>query len=285
MATRTHTKQSPTTDQSGLLSAIKWNMTDALILTKRNLLKYVRVPTLLIFSTIQPIMFVLLFNYVFGGAITSGIPIPGFDYIIFLMPGIFVQTAVFGSTNTGIGLAEDLGKGLIDRFRSLPMARSAVLAGRTASDSIRNLFVILLMTLVGYLIGFRFLGGFPKAVTALLLVLLFGYAFTWISATIGLALKDVESVQAASFVWLFPLVFASSAFVPTATMPDWLRTFADINPVTVTVNAVRLLVLGDTVPGLFQYSLSTYMIQSVLWSFALLAIFIPLGINRYRRAV
>jgi len=138
---------------------------------------------------------------------------------------------------------------------------------------------------VGYLIGFRFMGGFAKTVTAILLVLLFGYAFTWISATIGLALKDVESVQAASFVWLFPLVFASSAFVPTASMPDWLATFANINPVTVTVNAVRLLVIGQDVPGLFDKSLQTYMLQSVAWSLALLAIFIPLAINRYRRAV
>jgi len=284
MATRTQTAQTPPSTPTGL-AAIKWTITDALVLTKRNLLKYVRVPTLLIFSTIQPIMFVLLFNFVFGGAITSGIPIPGFEYITFLMPGIFVQTAVFGSTNTGIGLAEDLGKGLIDRFRSLPMSRSAVLAGRTGSDSIRNFFVILLMIGVGYLIGFRFMGGFAKTVTAILLVLLFGYAFTWISATIGLALKDVESVQAASFVWLFPLVFASSAFVPTASMPDWLATFANINPVTVTVNAVRLLVIGQDVPGLFDKSLQTYMLQSVAWSLALLAIFIPLAINRYRRAV
>ena len=284
MATQTRSVQAPPATPTGF-AAVKWTITDALVLTKRNLLKYVRVPTLLIFSTIQPIMFVLLFNYVFGGAITSGIPIPGFDYIIFLMPGIFVQTAVFGSTNTGIGLAEDLGKGLIDRFRSLPMARSAVLAGRTGSDSIRNLFVILLMIGVGYLIGFRFMGGFAKSITAILLVLLFGYAFTWISATIGLALKDVESVQAASFVWLFPLVFASSAFVPTASMPGWLQTIADINPVTSTVNAVRLLVLGDTIPGIFEYSLQSYMLQSIAWSLGLLAIFIPLAINRYRRAV
>jgi ABC-2 type transport system permease protein/oleandomycin transport system permease protein len=284
MATQTQTVRTPPTTPTGL-AAIKWTITDALVLTKRNLLKYVRVPTLLIFSTIQPIMFVLLFNFVFGGAITSGSPIPASDYIIFLMPGIFVQTAVFGSTNTGIGLAEDLGKGLIDRFRSLPMSRSAVLAGRTGSDSIRNFFVILLMIAVGYLIGFRFMGGFAKSVTAILLVLLFGYAFTWISATIGLALKDVESVQAASFVWLFPLVFASSAFVPTASMPDWLATFANINPVTVTVNAVRLLVIGQDVPGLFDHSLQTYMLQSIAWSLGLLAVFIPLAINRYRRAV
>jgi ABC-2 type transport system permease protein/oleandomycin transport system permease protein len=284
MATQTQSVQTPPATPTGF-AAVRWTITDALVVTKRNLLKYVRVPTLLIFSTIQPIMFVLLFNYVFGGAITSGIPIPGFDYIIFLMPGIFVQTAVFGSTNTGIGLAEDLGKGLIDRFRSLPMARSAVLAGRTGSDSIRNLFVILLMIGVGYLIGFRFMGGFAKSVTAILLVLLFGYAFTWISATIGLALKDVESVQAASFVWLFPLVFASSAFVPTASMPGWLQTIADINPVTSTVNAVRLLVLGDTIPGIFEQSLQSYMLQSIAWSLGLLAIFIPLAINRYRRAV
>ena len=201
------------------------------------------------------------------------------------MPGIFVQTAVFGSTNTGIGLAEDLGKGLIDRF---PFAADGPLGGAGRTDRVG-----LDPQPLRHPADDR--GRLPDRVPvhgrlrqdrdAILLVLLFGYAFTWISATIGLALKDVESVQAASFVWLFPLVFASSAFVPTASMPDWLATFANINPVTVTVNAVRLLVIGQDVPGLFDKSLQTYMLQSVAWSLALLAIFIPLAINRYRRAV
>ena len=167
------------------------------------------------------------------------------------MPGIFVQTVVFGSTQTGVGLAEDLSKGMIDRFRSLPMARSAVLAGRTLGDSVRNTFVVLLMTVVGVLVGFRFLAGFVPAVAALVLVVAFGFAFTWISAMIGLAVHDVESAQTAGFIWVFPLVFASTVFVPLSSMPGWLQAFARINPITCTANAVRALTVGgpDHPPG------------------------------------
>jgi ABC-2 type transport system permease protein/oleandomycin transport system permease protein len=255
---------------------VTWEIRDALVITKRNLLKYVRVPTLLIFSTVQPIMFVLLFAFVFGGAIA----LPGnLDYIDFLMPGIFIQTSIFGSTNTGIGLAEDMNKGLVDRFRSLPMSRSAVLAGRTVSDSVRNLFVVLLMTGVGYIIGFNFQNGFVNALGAIALVLLFGYAFTWIQATIGLAIRDVESVQAASFVWVFPLTFASSAFVPVESMVDWLQVFARNNPVTHAVNGTRYLVLGEAWGTMEDVWLT------VAWAAALLAVFIPLAISRYRKSV
>jgi len=252
-----------------------WVIRDTLVVMRRNLLKYVRVPTLLVFSTVQPIMFVLLFAFVFGGAIT----LPGIDYIDFLMAGIFVQTSVFGSTNTGIGLAEDMNKGLIDRFRSLPMSRSAVLAGRTLSDAVRNLFVVLLMVGVGYLIGFNFQNGFVDAVLAIVLVMLFGYAFTWISATIGLAIKDVESVQAASFIWLFPLTFASSAFVPVETMPDWLAWFARNNPVTHAVNGTRYLILGE------PWGFPADVWKALAWIVILLGVFIPFAISRYRRAV
>lgn len=254
---------------------VRWVVADALVLTRRNLLKYVRVPTLLMFSTIQPVMFVLLFNYVFGGAI--GAATPGVDYLDFLMPGIFVQVSVFGSTNTGIGLAEDMSKGLIDRFRSLPMARSAVLAGRTTGDLVRNAFVVVLMTAVGMLIGFRFHAGLLKAVAALVLAALFGLAFSWISATIGLAVKDVEAAQAAGFVWVFPLVFASSAFVPVETMPGWLQAFADVNPITVTVDSIRAFVLGGPI--------WTHLWKSAAWIAGILAVFVPLAVNRYRRAV
>lgn len=252
-----------------------WVVRDTLVVMRRNLLKYVRVPTLLVFSTIQPIMFVLLFAFVFGGAIQ----LPGIDYIDFLMAGIFVQTTVFGSTNTGIGLAEDMNKGLIDRFRSLPMSRSAVLAGRTLSDAVRNVLVVLLMIAVGYVIGFSFQNGVVFAVLSIALVVLFGYAFNWISATIGLAIKDVESVQAASFIWLFPLTFASSAFVPVDTMPDWLAWFARNNPVTHAVNGTRYLVLGE------PWGLPEDVWKAVAWSILLLAVFIPFAVNRYRRAV
>ena len=219
-------------------------LSDAVVLTKRNLLKYRRVPTLLVFSTVQPVMFVLLFVFVFGGAIQ--LPF-GLSYTNFIMAGIFAQVVIFGSTATGVGLADDMNKGLIDRFRSLPMSRSAVLIGRTASDAVRNIFVILLVSVVGFLVGFRFEDGFAAFTLALLIAVLFGYAFSWISATIGLAVGDVETAQAATFVWIFPLVFASSAFVPIATFPDWLQTFARLNPVTAVVNSMRALILGTPV--------------------------------------
>lgn len=246
---------------------------DALVMTKRNLLKYTRVPTLLVFSTIQPVMFVLLFVFVFGGAIS----IPGVNYTNFLMAGIFAQTSVFGSTQTGVSLAEDMNKGLVERFRSLPMSRSAVLIGRTVSDAARNTFVVVLMTVVGYVVGFRFQAGVLNAIGALLLAVAFGFAFSWISAAIGLSVRDVESAQAATFVWVFPLTFASSAFVPVASFPGWLQAFAKINPITITVDAVRALILGtELTPRLWQAS---------LWILVLLGIFIPLAVRAYRKAV
>jgi ABC-2 type transport system permease protein/oleandomycin transport system permease protein len=269
----TSTTVAPTAREQGL-ARVTWNIKDTLVVTKRNLLKYLRVPTLLVFSTVQPVMFVLLFAFVFGGAIA----LPGLDYIDFLMPGIFLQTTVFGSTNTGVGLAEDMNKGLIDRFRSLPMSRSAVLAGRTLSDSARNLFVVTLMTIVGYLIGFNFQNGFFNAIGAIILVLLFGYAFTWISASIGLAIRDVESTQAASFVWIFPLVFASSAFVPVDTMPGWLQVFSRNNPITIAVNAVRFLVLGE------PWGSGADVWKALLWIAAIVAVFIPVAVRTYRKA-
>jgi ABC transporter DrrB family efflux protein len=256
-------------------------LSDAVVMTWRNLLKYKRVPTLLVFSTIQPVMFVLLFAFVFGGAI----PIPGLDYKDYLMPGIFVQTVVFGSMQTGVGLAEDLSKGMIDRFRSLPMARSAVLAGRTSGDAVRNLFVVLLMTGVGYLIGFRFHAGLLWAVAAMAIAVAFGTAFSWVSANIGLALRDVESTQAASFVWVLPLVFASSAFVPVITMPGWLQAWAKVNPVSVTVDAVRFLTLGPDLAhtaGL-QGSTTTHVLQALAWIAGILLVFAPLAVRRYRK--
>jgi ABC-2 type transport system permease protein/oleandomycin transport system permease protein len=257
------------------MTSLAWTVSDALAMTRRNLIRYVRIPTLLVFSTVQPIMFVLLFAYVFGGAV-KGLP-PGVKYIDFLMAGIFVQTAVFGSTQTGVGLAEDLSKGMIDRFRSLPMARSAVLAGRTLGDSVRNTFVVLLMTLVGVLIGFRLHAGPLAALAGLLLVVGFGFAFSWISATIGLAVRDVESAQTAGFVWVFPLVFASSVFVPLATMPGWLQAFARANPITNTANAMRALTLGGPTTRPMLYALA--------WIVGILAVFMPLATHLYRKAV
>jgi ABC-2 type transport system permease protein/oleandomycin transport system permease protein len=252
---------------------LRWTFTDAAAVTRRNLYRYIRVPTLLLFSTIQPVMFVLLFTYVFGGAIE----VPGVDtYVDYLMAGILAQTVIFGSTQTGVGLAEDMTKGMVDRFRSLPMARSAVLAGRTLSDTARNLFVVCLMLVVGFLVGFRIHTGVIPAIGAVALALAFGLAFSWISAFIGLSVRDVESAQAAGFVWVFPLVFASSAFVPVDTMPGWLQTFADINPVTVTVNALRALTLGGPT--------ARPVLEALAWIVGILLVFVPLAVNRYRRA-
>ena len=211
---------------------------------------------------------VLLFAYVFGGAIKT----PGGNYIDFLMPGILVQTVLFGSGQTGIGLAEDLSKGMIDRFRSLPMARSAVLVGRVLADTIRNTFVVLLMTGVGYAIGFRFHNGFASAVLALAIVVVFGSIFCLISAFIGLAVGNVETAQVAGFIWVFPLVFASSIFVPVSTMPDWLQAFAKVSPITVTVDAVRHLALGGDVA----------LVAPALWMAGILLVFVPLAVRRYR---
>ena len=256
-------------------SALYWTFADAAAVTRRNLLQYQRIPQLLVFSTIQPVMFVLLFVFVFGGAIKSSVP--GGNYVNFLMPGIFVQTAVFGATATGIGLAEDLGRGMIDRFRSLPMARSAVLAGRTFADMLRNVFVVILMTVVGVLVGFEpFSAGVLPYLVMVVLVVGFGYAFSWISALVGLLVKDPETAQAAGFVWIFPLTFGSSAFVPVATMPDWLKPFANANPITVTVNAGRALLAGTATIGT--------VVPSLLWMVAIVAVFVPLAVRAYRRA-
>ena len=255
------------------MQSIFWTISDILAMTQRNLLRYVRLPQLLVFSTIQPVMFVLLFTYVFGGAIQT----PGVSYINFLIPGITVQAVVFGSTQTGIGLAEDLSRGMVDRFRSLPMARVAVLAGRTLADTLRNIFVVLLMTGVGMLIGFRFQNGALAAISAIGLAVLFGLAFSWISATVGLLVKEVETAQVAGFIWIFPLVFASSVFVPVETMPSWLQVFAKINPITVSVNTVRALSLGGEV--------TTNLWKSIAWIMVILIVFIPLSVIRYRRSV
>jgi ABC transporter DrrB family efflux protein len=251
-------------------ASLSWAVADAVAMTRRNLYRYVRVPNLLVFSTIQPVMFVLLFTYVFGGAVR----VPG-SYKDFLLPGILVQTVIFGSTQTGVGLADDLSRGMIDRFRSLPMARSAVLAGRTLSDTVRNLFVVLLMIGVGLLIGFRFHAGFVAAVGAIVLAVLFGLAFSWISAFIGMAVRDVESAQTAGFIWIFPLVFASAVFVPVATMPGWLQSFARINPVTNTAEAVRALCQGGPT--------ATHVFHALAWIMGILLVFVPLSVRRYRR--
>jgi ABC transporter DrrB family efflux protein len=249
-------------------------VSDTLAVMNRNLIAYRRVPQLLVFSTIQPVIFVLLFRYVFGGAVRS---LPGVPYVDFLMPGIFVQTVVFGAMGTAIGLASDLKSGLLERFHSLPMARSAVMAGRTAADLARNVFVAALMAVVGFAVGFRVHTNALAFLAAMLLVLMFGYVLSWIFATLGLAVGDPETAQAAAFPVVGPLVFASSAFVPVSSMPGWLQPFANHQPVSVTASAVRALVLGGPT--------ASYVLQSLAWAAGILLVFAPIAVRRYRRSV
>lgn len=255
------------------------------VITRRNVLRFLRIPALLLFSTVQPVMFLLLFNYVFGGAIDLGVGADADQYINWLIPGILVQSAVFGATATAIGLTEDLGAGVIDRFRSLPMARSAVLTGRTAADLVRNTLVFSLMLIVGYLMGWRFEQGFWKMLLALVLALLFGYAFSWVMVVIGLAAKTPEAAQSAGFLPIFPLVFASSVFVPTETMPDWLRVFADNQPITIAANTVRSLLLPEEALPFLGFDQGTLILQTLGWIVAIIAVFAPLSVRMYKRTV
>jgi ABC-2 type transport system permease protein len=265
---------------------IRFAISDGMIVMRRNLLQIARIPTVLVFELVQPVMFVLLFRFVFAGNIAN---LNGIPYVLFLMPGIFVQNAIFGSTTTAIGLAEDMKKGLIDRFRSLPMARSAVLVGRTTSDLGKNLVLVLLVIAVGYMVGFKFENGFLGAIGVVLLVLAVGFVFSWVSATVGLWIKEVEGVQAAMFTGIFPIVFVSSALVPVAGMVWWIQPVARHNPVTYWANLARVLALGDqAIPidpatGLPATSLEHLLVLSIVWIAAILAVFVPLSIRLYRR--
>jgi ABC transporter DrrB family efflux protein len=251
---------------------LRWLLGDVSVITGRNLRRLMRVPTLIAFATVQPVLFVLLFTSVFGGAIHP----PGVDrYVDFLLPGIFVLAIAFGASQTGVAIADDLATGMIDRFRALPMTRSAVLAGRTVADAVRNLFVLLLMTGVGYAIGFRFHAGAAAAAGAIGLALLIGVAFSWINALVGLLVHDAETAGLAGLMPVIVLVFTSSTFVPVATMPGWLQAFAKINPVTVTVDALRALVLGGPT--------AEHVWQALAWIIGLLVVTVPAAVLRYRR--
>ena len=276
----TLTDAAPTHVRMSLAHAVK----DTLVITRRNLLRNVRLPQVLLFSTVQPVMFLLLFTYVFGGAI-GGLPAAaGGEYINWLVPGLLVQVAAFGAGQTAIGLTEDLSKGVIERFRSLPMARSAVLAGRTLSDLIRNGFVITLMMSVGFLIGFRWQTDPFRMLAGMLVAMVFAYALSWVMAAIGLAVKNPEAAQSAVFLPVFPLVFASSVFVPTQTMPDWLRAFAENQPITVVVNALRGLMLGPEALEAGR-TVGGQVFLALAWSAGILAVFAPLAVRVYRRTV
>ena len=266
---------SAVTNNSGLQprrhSKLYWAFADGWVLAKRNLVQIPRIPELLVFAIIQPVMFVLLFRYVFGGAIDVG----GESYVNYLMAGIFVQTVAFGSVSTGIGLSEDLQKGLVDRFRSLPMAGSAVLTGRTIADLVRNFFVVLVMLAVGLLIGFRPEAGLAGWAATIGLLLLLSFSFSWIGATIALLLRSTEAVQSAGFIWLFPLIFASSAFVMTNNMPGVLKAFANHQPITQVVDAVRGFLLAQPV--------GSHGWQALAWCVGILLVFVPLSVSLYRR--
>lgn len=256
---------------------------DTLVITRRNLLRNVRLPQLLVFSTVQPVMFLLLFTYVFGGAIGQALP-GDYDYIQWLMPGLLIQISTFGAGQTAMGLTEDLSKGVIDRFRSLPMARSAVLTGRTLADLLRNAAVLTIMLVVGFVIGFRYETSFPAFLAAVLLGLGFSYAMSWLMGTIGLYVRNPEAAQTAVFLPVFPLVFASSVFLPTQTMPGWLRTFADNQPITTVANALRGLMLGEEalLPG---QTVAQQVGLSLAWIAGITFVFGWLATRAYRRVV
>jgi ABC transporter DrrB family efflux protein len=247
-------------------------ITDTLIIAERNLVRLPRAPDLLLAFTVQPIMFVLLFRYVFGGAIKT----PFGSYVEFLIPGIIVQNIAFGGFVTALGLNEDVHKGLVDRFRSLPMSRAAVLAGRTLSDVVTNLLSIIVLLVTGVIIGFSFHAGVLHVLAGIGLLLCFGYAFSWVFAFVGLMVSSPEAANSAGFIAVFPLTFVSSAFVPVASMPGVLRAFADVNPFTITVNAMRSLWLGTPA--------GDNVWEAFLWVAAIIAVFAPLAVSRYRRA-
>ena len=256
------------------LRGAETSVTDSTVVTMRNLRHFWRQPDLLVFSTIQPIMFVVLFVYVFGGAVSLALP-PGVTYVDYLLPGIFVQSVTFRASNTAVGLSEDLRRGVIDRFRSMPMARSAVLLGRTTADLVRNVLIIGLMIVVGYLVGFRFQAGVIPALACVALVAAFGFALSWIFAFVSLVVRGAETAQTAGFVLLFPLVFASSVFVPVSSMPSWLQPIAEASPVTLTADAARTLALIGGVPDSLWGALG--------WIVGIVAVFVPLSVWRYRR--
>jgi ABC transporter DrrB family efflux protein len=251
-------------------SSISNAISDIGVMTRRNMLRYIRLPQLLVFNALLNVVLLLLFDYVFGGAIKTG----GAPYIQYFLPGFLVQSVVFGSTQTSVGLAEDLSKGMIDRFRSLPMFRSAFLTGRVVADATRYVILVALMIAVGSIMGFRFETGVLPTLAGVALIILFGIALTWVGVFIGISVRDVETAQVAGFVWVFPLVFASSLYVPIETMPGWLQAFAHFNPVTPMVDVMRALTLGGNI--------SASLWKTFVWDLAIILVFLPLALRRYK---
>ena len=250
-----------------------WALRDTQAMMWRNLTMLRRVPQLLVFAIVQPLIFVFMFRYVFGGAINS---VPGVPYVDYLMPGIFVQTVTFGAINTAVGLAEDKNKGLLERLKSLPMSRSAVLGGRVLADTARDIVIVVLMLTIGFLVGFHTHTSVLKVTGGVALMVLFGFAICWIFAVIGLSVSNGEAAQAAAFPLLAPLTFASNAFVPTKSMPHWLAYWADRQPLSITVRGVRALMLG-TEP-------TSYVWGSIIWSLAITAVLAPIAVRRFRNS-
>jgi ABC-2 type transport system permease protein len=258
------------------------SVADTLVVAQRNLTRLLRVPDAIFFGIVQSVMFVLLFAYVFGGAIE----VPGGSYIDFLMGGIFAQTVAFAAATTTVAMAEDLQRGIIDRFRSLPMARGAVLAGRTVSDLGFMGITTAVMAITGLLVGWRPDSSFWEVIAAFGILFLFGYSFLWIGAVIGISARSVEVAQTGGLIWLFPLTFLSNVFVPTETMPQWLQPIAEWNPISSVALAVRTL-FGNLPEGYSagdSFPMEHPIVMSLIWCAVLLAIFIPLGVSRYRRA-
>ena len=261
-----------------------WGLHDGLVVARRNLIQTIRIPELLFFSLVQPVIFVLLFAYVFGGAI----PIPGDAgadaYRNYLMPGIFGQTVAFAAASSTVGLAEDMHRGLIDRFRSLPMAPSAVLFGRTFADAVRQILVLIVLTITGLLVGWRISGGAIDALAAYGLLLLFAYTVAWVGAWIGLYMPNPETANTAGLIWLFPLTFLSNAFVPISSMPGWLQAFAAYNPISTLVLATRELFGNPTGPQPDYWPLQHAAPYTLIACLILIVVFASLSVRRYRRA-
>ena len=262
----------PVSNDASAFQRLTWDFTDAMVMVNRNLMYYLRQPQLLIFFTILPIMFLVLFTSVFGRVISFSTG--DSNYIQYLLPGIIIQSSIFATSQTTVGLSVDLSRGMIDRFRSLPMSRAAVLVGRTTADTVRGTLIIVIMMVAGVLIDFR-IENWPSFLAGFALAVAFGYSFTWISAIIGLFVKDAESAQVAGFIWVFPLTFASSIFVPTRTMPDWLRTFAENQPVSVIAGTVRDLMTGTVN--------TDEITTSLIWIIGIFLVAMPLAVRQYAK--
>ncbi|MEU3609962.1 ABC transporter permease [Streptomyces sp. NPDC035033] len=264
--------------------ALARSVADSLVVTKRNLIRMSRIPEMVIFGLIQPVMFVVLFSFVFGGSMSVGGTTDPVVYRNFLMAGIFAQTVTFATAGAGAGIADDMSKGLVDRFRSLPMARGAVLTGRTLADLVQTALTVLVLAVVGLLVGWRIHEGVPKALGAFALLLLLGYAFSWIGALIGLSVRTPEAATSGGLIWLFPVTFVSNAFVDPSQMADWIRPIAEWNPFSATVQACRELFGNPGVVRSDAWPMQHPVWASLLWSLLIIAVFRTLAVRRYRSA-